>query len=103
MNRQEARRTLMRQADALARRGFDDAPGVAEAIDVLCPEGDATHTPNGFDPVWLEAINRVLEDRGSEHRAPDLDDELWHRYLGPLCDEFESGYVLNYQNEEPRR
>ena len=35
MTRDEARRTLLRQADALARRNYDDAPIVAEAVEVL--------------------------------------------------------------------
>ena len=35
MTREEAIRTLRRQADALARRGYDDAPYVSQAIDVL--------------------------------------------------------------------
>lgn len=38
MTREEARRVLLRQADALARRGYDDAPIVAQAIDALAPE-----------------------------------------------------------------
>jgi len=53
---------------------------------------DATprrHTPNGFDPRWVDAINDALEDRDSTLRAVDLDDGVWERFLGPLIDSYE--------------
>jgi hypothetical protein len=51
-------------------------------------------TSDGFDPLWLVVINRVLEERGSALCASDLDDSLWERFLGPLIDAFEDGYTV---------
>ena len=50
------------------------------------------HTPNGFDPSWIEAINGVLEDRESDVRIKDLDDVIWERWVGPLVDTIEDGH-----------
>lgn len=47
------------------------------------------HTPNGYDPKWVKAINGVLEDRDSPVRIADIDDGLWERYIGPMVDEIE--------------
>jgi len=51
-------------------------------------------TPNGYDPHWIAAINGVLSDRDSGVRITDLNDELWERFIGPMCDAIEDGYVL---------
>jgi hypothetical protein len=62
MTRDEARRTLMRQADALARRGYDDAPLVSEAIDVLCApvnQDDIMTAVNAGTDLATEAIGRA--------------------------------------------
>lgn len=47
------------------------------------------HTPNGFDPRWVDAINGALADRDVESRVFDLDDELWERFIGPMLDAIE--------------
>ncbi len=46
-------------------------------------------TRNGFDVLWIVAINRCLEDRDVETRATDLTQDQWDKYLGPLIDEIE--------------
>jgi hypothetical protein len=51
------------------------------------------HTPNGYDPTWLAAINRVLEDRESEFRITDLTDDLWDSHIGPMIDAIEDSAV----------
>ncbi len=44
-------------------------------------------TSNGFSPLWIEAINQVLEDREeSDIRVADLDYDIWEKFLGPLID-----------------
>lgn len=47
------------------------------------------HTPNGYDPFWIEAINAVLQDRGSLVRITDIDEELWDEFIGPMIDQFQ--------------
>lgn len=81
------------------------APGAQFVLEVR-GEGTARHrtgnltTPNGFDRLWIEAINVVLEDRESTltdaggtptagMRLVDLDQDLWDRFIGPLCDHIE--------------
>jgi hypothetical protein len=51
----------------------------------------STHTPNGYDPRWVEAINGVLEDRDSDIRIVDLDDDFWNEFIGPMVDAIEDG------------
>ena len=46
-------------------------------------------TSNGYDDAWVSAINGVMEDRGAKVRIVDLDDALWERFIGPLCDAIE--------------
>lgn len=46
-------------------------------------------TPNGFDQRWIDAINNVLEDRGSDLRIEDLMPRAWDLFLGPLVDAVE--------------
>ncbi len=43
-------------------------------------------TPNGVRLMWIVAINQVLEDRESDSRITDLDDDIWEKFLGPLID-----------------
>jgi hypothetical protein len=71
-----------------------DGPECASRVTAVHVFDEFGPTPNGFDPLWVQAINRVLEDRGSALRATDLDDRLWQRYLGPLIDAFEDGYTV---------
>lgn len=47
------------------------------------------HTPNGYDPLWIEAINAVLEDRGADNRVEDLTEKLWDEHIGPMIDEIQ--------------
>lgn len=55
------------------------------------PEGrsESNHTPNGYDPLWVKAINNVLEDRESDVRIDDIDEAVWDEYIGPLVDSFD--------------
>lgn len=55
-------------------------------------------TPNGYDPKWIEAINGVMEDRDVDARITDLTDDLWNRFIGPLCDAIEDGEYHDNQN-----
>ena len=48
-------------------------------------------TPNGYDPLWVQAINHVLEDRESNVRITDIDELLWDRFIGPMVDSIEDG------------
>lgn len=57
------------------------------------------HTPNGYDPAWVEAINHVLEDREVKTydkdgnvvplRVSDITDAIWEGWIGPLIDTIE--------------
>lgn len=51
------------------------------------------HTPNGYDPAWIGALNGVLADRGADTRITDITTEFWDRYLGPACDAIEDSSV----------
>ena len=57
-------------------------------------------TRNGFDPRWLECINQVLQDRGSEVRVKDLDPFMWDEFLGPMCDAIEEGEFCGFTLED---
>lgn len=46
-------------------------------------------TPNGYDNLWVEAINNVLHDREASVRIVDVDAWFWDRFIGPLCDAIE--------------
>ncbi len=48
-------------------------------------------TKNGYDPRWVKAINQVLEDRDAPARVSDVNEELWDRFIGPMCDAIEEG------------
>jgi len=50
---------------------------------------EMTHTGNGYDPLWVEAINNALEDRGSLIRVVDIDRSQWERHIGPMLDDIE--------------
>jgi hypothetical protein len=58
-------------------------------------QGEPWHTPNGFDPTLIEAINTVLRDRETGIKITDLNQELWDKYIGPLCDELEGHREVN--------
>jgi hypothetical protein len=77
----------------------DDGPELGPRVCIV-EVLDGT-TPNGFDHLWLLALNRVLADRGSNLRVEDLDDHLWGRYLGPLVDALEDGYAVNRHEAPP--
>jgi hypothetical protein len=49
-------------------------------------------TRNGYDDRWVDAINNVLQDRESQIRINDLDDNLWNDHIGPMCDAIENGH-----------
>ena len=49
------------------------------------------HTPNGYDPLWVKAINHALADRESDVRIQDIDEHIWDTFLGPLIDSIEDG------------
>jgi hypothetical protein len=49
-------------------------------------------TANGYDKLWIKAINGVMEDRGSPVRLQDIDSDLWDKFIGPLCDAVEDGF-----------
>jgi hypothetical protein len=80
MDRDEARRVLMRQADALARRGYDDAPIVRDAIEALYPERDTPYArwvagealyEEVIAAVWGGLLARACWDEGAPNFA-------WH-------------------------
>lgn len=48
-----------------------------------------THTPNGYDPDLVRAINGVLDDRETGLHLDDLTDELWFSVVGPMMDRIE--------------
>lgn len=50
-----------------------------------------THTPNGFDPAWVSAINQVLEDREAKRRIRDINEDLWEEHIGPMVDAIQAG------------
>lgn len=55
---------------------------------------EETHTPNGWDPLWVEAINHVLQDRGVTNiQITDISDKVWDRFIGPMIDAIEDGQV----------
>ena len=54
----------------------------------------ATHTPNGYDPRWIKAINTVLDDRETGLRITDLTPEFWDNYIGPMIDDIEKRDAL---------
>ncbi|RKQ90522.1 hypothetical protein C8N24_0327 [Solirubrobacter pauli] len=72
----------------------DDGPECADRVTAAHVFEDFGPTVNGYDPLWLIAINRVLEERGSDVRVADLDESLWTRFLGPLIDTLEDGYAV---------
>lgn len=57
---------------------------------------EGTTTPFGYDPLWIEAINGVLDDREIPHiRVRDLNDEIWERFIGPMIDAIEESELEN--------
>ncbi len=42
-------------------------------------------------PLWLEAINRTLSDRGHDHLLADITDSLWDRHIEPMIEALEAG------------
>lgn len=50
-------------------------------------------TPNGFDQLWIEAINTVLGERETPVRIKDLDPALWDAFIGPMIDAIEDGLI----------
>ena len=89
-NRPPERWDAIKAAKVLARAAHKKlASGITEAsVAELMPE----HTPQGYDPTWLVAINGVLEDREANVRVTDLDDWTWECFVGPLCDAFEGDH-----------
>lgn len=70
MTREEARHRLLRQADALKRRGYDDAAEVRQAIDVLTApvnRDEIMVAVNAGADLALDAIGRA----GYRHLTPD--------------------------------
>lgn len=88
----EQKGSILVAIDALTRAlAFDNAAhGVGLARTQLnAVFGPPRHTPNGYDPRWIAAINAVMEDREVDHRITDLDDPFWDRFIGPMCDAIE--------------
>jgi len=52
-----------------------------------------THTDNGYDPRWIEAINGVLEDRETGQEITDITEQLWDDFIGPMIDAIEDGEI----------
>jgi hypothetical protein len=48
------------------------------------------HTPNGYDPRWLAAINQVLEDRETGIEITDIHESLWDQFIAPMIDAIEN-------------
>jgi len=75
------------------------APALPEAVlrrNRGLPEAPEAPTPNGYDPLWVRAINHVLEDRESPIRIDDVTEAQWEEFIGPLVDAIEN------TNPEPR-
>lgn len=71
---------------------FDERNRVIDHIQPTdAPLVKPSHTPNGYDLAWVSAINGVMEDRETNVRVADLDDHVWERFIGPLCDAYERG------------
>lgn len=49
------------------------------------------HTPNGYDPAWVSAINGALADRETGIEITDVSGELWDEFIGPMLDAIEDG------------
>jgi len=59
-------------------------------------EVEQLHTPFGYDPRWVDAINGVLADRDMAHIVvKDLNEEIWDRFIGPLVDAIEESELEN--------
>ena len=52
-----------------------------------------THTPNGYDVRWIDAINGVLHDREADIRVSDINDAIWTRFIGPMIDRIEDNVI----------
>ena len=37
------------------------------------------------NPLWLEAINQTLSDRGHDRKLTSITKSIWDRHLEPLC------------------
>jgi hypothetical protein len=46
---------------------------------------------NRFNPLWLEAINQTLLDRGHHHLLASIPESLWNRHIEPMLDALEKG------------
>lgn len=46
-------------------------------------------TTNGYDELWVRAINHVLQDRDATVRIKDINDDIWENFIGPMIDEIE--------------
>ena len=60
------------------------------------PPAEPTSTPNGFDPLWIKAINEVLRDRETGLVIKDIKEELWDRHIGPMIDAVEEDEFQEY-------
>jgi hypothetical protein len=49
------------------------------------------HTHNSFSPLWLEAINQTLLDRGHHQLLASIPESLWSRHIEPMIEELEKG------------
>jgi hypothetical protein len=68
---------------------FPQKPGQIIKVSTVIPS--RRHTENGYDPLWVEAINVVLQEREARVRIKDISDELWSRFIGPMVDAIEAG------------
>jgi len=68
---------------------FDHDPRFDEGGEFHKEANPTTSTPNGFDPLWIKAINEVLNDRETGLVIKDIQQELWDRHIGPMIDAIE--------------
>lgn len=65
----------------------------AEELHALGEKMHNGSTPNGYDPLWVAAINNVLSDREHDLRITDITEEVWDEHVGPMIDAVEDGDV----------
>lgn len=53
--------------------------------------GNTRHTHKRSYPIWLQAINQTLSDRGHDHLLAAITPSLWERHIEPMVEALEEG------------
>jgi hypothetical protein len=94
MTYEEARRVLLHQYDALARRGYDDAPIVAQAIDVLTLKALREEIRDALEGESNDAEHDALVSVAGAlgiHYTPDLAGEVEDLGWPSVADDLRNG------------